>query len=196
MTEGYKWERKALLKELREKHGFSEDEADSMGRASNATTSLVLEKLNAVGASPEQQQEDLDTYLDAHVKRRIYEQGLEKKPNDKGSFIHSFIMYFVAALLTSLGTVMYLGGKDPITSAFILVMGVAMIPIAFYLRRLDKSILKDNAELLELSEEGYQEAQAKLDKLLTRMGDEASAEDTQTDEELEAEVEKYLDDNF
>ena len=196
MTEGYKWERKELLKEFQEKHGFSVEDADSLGRTRNETTRLVLEKLNAVGASPEQQQEDLDTYLDAHVKRRIYEQGLEKKPNDKGSFIHSFIMYFVAAILTSLGSVMYLGGKDPITSAFILVMGVAMIPIAFYLRRLDKSILKDNAELLELSEEGYQEAQAKLDKLLTRMGDEASAEDTQTDEELEAEVEKYLDDNF
>jgi hypothetical protein len=158
MAKGDQWERKALLKELREKHGFSVGDADSIGRARNETTRLVLEKLNAVGASPEQQQEDLDTYLDAHVKRRIYEQGLEKKPNDKGSFIHSFIMYFVAAILTSLGTVMYLGGKDPITSAFILVMGVAMIPIAFYLRRLDKSILKDNAELLELSEEGYQEA--------------------------------------
>ena len=196
MTEGYKWERKELLKELREKHGFSEDEADSMGRASNATTSLVLEKLNAVGASPEQQQEDLNTFLEAHVARLVYEEALKNDPDEKGSFIHSFIMYFVAAILTSLGTVMYLGGKDPITSAFILVMGVAMIPITFYLRRLDKSILKDNAELLELSEEGYQEAQTKLDKLLTRMGDEASAEDTQTDEELEAEVEKYLDDNF
>ena len=158
MTEGYKWERKALLKELREKHGFSEDEADSMGRASNATTSLVLEKLNAVGASPEQQQEDLNTFLEAHVARLVYEEALKNDPDEKGSFIHSFIMYFVAAILTSLGTVMYLGGKDPITSAFILVMGVAMIPVTFYLRRLDKSILKDNAELLELSEEGYQEA--------------------------------------
>ena len=189
-------ERKALLKELREKHGFSEEDADSIGRARNETTRLVLDKLNAVGVSPEQQQEDLDTYLDAHVKRRIYEQGLENDPDEKGSFIHSFIMYFVAAILTSLGTVMYLQGKDPIMSAFILVMGVAMIPITFYLRRLDKGHLDDYADLLQLCKEDYEEAQAKLDKLLTRLGPTASTEDTQTDEELEAEVEKYLDDNF
>jgi hypothetical protein len=196
MAKGDQWERKALLKELREKHGFSEDEADSMGRASNATTSLVLEKLNAVGVSPEQQKEDLNTFLEAHVARLVYEEALKNDPDKKGLFIHSFIMYFLAAILTALGTVMYLGGKDPITSAFILVMGVAMIPITFYLRRLDKSISNDNAEQLELYKEDYQQVQAKLDKLLTRMGDEVSAEDTQTDEELEAEVEKYLDDNF
>ena len=192
MAKGNPWERKALLKELREKHGFSEDEADSMGRASNATTSLVLEKLNAVGASPEQQQEDLDTYLDAHVKRRIYEQGLEKKPNDKGSFIHSFIMYFVAAILTSLGTVMYLGGKDPITSAFILVMGVAMIPITFYLRRLDKGYLDDIADLLQLFKEDYEEAQAKLDKLLTRLG--GTVEDDLIEED-KAFIDEFIKDN-
>ena len=196
MTEGYKWERKELLKELREKHGFSEDEADSMGRASNATTSLVLEKLNAVGASPEQQQEDLNTFLEAHVARGIYEQALKKEPEENRLFLNSFVMSFISSVLIVLGALMYLGGKDLVMGAFLSVLGVALIIITFYLRRLDKSILKDNAELLELSEEGYQEAQTKLDKLLTRMGDEASAEDTQTDEELEAEVEKYLDDNF
>ena len=192
MAKGDQWERKALLKELREKHGFSEEDADSIGRARNETTRLVLEKLNAVGASPEQQQEDLDTYLDAHVKRRIYEQGLEKKPNDKGSFIHSFIMYFVAAILTSLGTVMYLGGKDPITSAFILVMGVAMIPITFYLRRLDKGYLDDIADLLQLFKEDYEEAQAKLDKLLTRLG--GTVEDDLIEED-KAFIDEFIKDN-
>ena len=53
MAKGDQWERKALLKELREKHGFSVGDADSIGRARNETTRLVLEKLNAVGASPE-----------------------------------------------------------------------------------------------------------------------------------------------
>jgi hypothetical protein len=192
MAKGDQWERKALLKELREKHGFSVGDADSIGRARNETTRLVLEKLNAVGASPEQQQEDLDTYLDAHVKRRIYEQGLEKKPNDKGSFIHSFIMYFVAAILTSLGTVMYLGGKDPITSAFILVMGVAMIPITFYLRRLDKGYLDDIADLLQLFKEDYEEAQAKLDKLLTRLG--GTVEDDLIEED-KAFIDEFIKDN-
>ena len=192
MAKGDPWERKALLKELREKHGFSVEDADSIGRARNETTRLVLEKLNAVGASPEQQQEDLDTYLDAHVKRRIYEQGLEKKPNDKGSFIHSFIMYFVAAILTSLGTVMYLGGKDPITSAFILVMGVAMIPITFYLRRLDKGYLDDIADLLQLFKEDYEEAQAKLDKLLTRLG--GTVEDDLIEED-KAFIDEFIKDN-
>ena len=192
MAKGDQWERKALLKELREKHGFSVGDADSIGRARNETTRLVLEKLNAVGASPEQQQEDLDTYLDAHVKRRIYEQGLEKKPNDKGSFIHSFIMYFVAAILTSLGTVMYLGGKDPITSAFILVMGVAMIPITFYLRRLDKGYLDDIADLLQLFKEDYEEAQAKLDKLLTRIG--GTVEDDLIEED-KAFIDEFIKDN-
>ena len=192
MAKGDKWERKAQLKELVEKHGFSEEDADSIGRARNETTRLVLEKLNAVGASPEQQQEDLDTYLDAHVKRRIYEQGLEKKPNDKGSFIHSFIMYFVAAILTSLGTVMYLGGKDPITSAFILVMGVAMIPITFYLRRLDKGYLDDIADLLQLFKEDYEEAQAKLDKLLTRLG--GTVEDDLIEED-KAFIDEFIKDN-
>ena len=192
MAKGDQWERKALLKELREKHGFSVGDADSIGRARNETTRLVLEKLNAVGVSPEQQQEDLDTYLDAHVKRRIYEQGLEKKPNDKGSFIHSFIMYFVAAILTSLGTVMYLGGKDPITSAFILVMGVAMIPITFYLRRLDKGYLDDIADLLQLFKEDYEEAQAKLDKLLTRLG--GTVEDDLIEED-KAFIDEFIKDN-
>jgi len=192
MAKGDQWERKALLKELQEKHGFSVGDADSIGRARNETTRLVLEKLNAVGASPEQQQEDLDTYLDAHVKRRIYEQGLEKKPNDKGSFIHSFIMYFVAAILTSLGTVMYLGGKDPITSAFILVMGVAMIPITFYLRRLDKGYLDDIADLLQLFKEDYEEAQAKLDKLLTRLG--GTVEDDLIEED-KAFIDEFIKDN-
>lgn len=195
MAKGNPWERKAILKELREKHGFSEEDADSIGRARNETTRLVLEKLSAVGASPEQQQEDLNTYLEAHVKRGIYEQGLENKAPGF-DFLNSFIMYFVAAILTALGTVMYLQGKDPIASAFMLVMGVAMIPITFYLRRLDKGHLDDYADLLQLCKEDYEEAQAKLDKLLTRLGPTASTEDTQTDEELEAEVEKYLDDNF
>ena len=71
-----------------------------------------------------------------------------------------------------------------------------MIIITFYLQRLDKSTSKDNADLIELYQEDYEDAQAKLDKLLIRIGPTASAEDTQTDEELEAEVEKYLDDNF
>ena len=79
MAKGDQWKRKALLKELVEKHRFSEEDADSIGRARNETTRLVLEKLNAVGVSPEQQQEDLDTYLKAHVKRRIYEQGLKNE---------------------------------------------------------------------------------------------------------------------
>lgn len=192
MAKGDKWERKELLKEFQEKHGFSVEDADSLGRTRNETTRLVLEKLNAVGASPEQQQEDLDTYLDAHVKRRIYEQGLEKKPNDKGSFIHSFIMYFVAAILTSLGTVMYLGGKDPITSAFILVMGVAMIPITFYLRRLDKGYLDDIADSLQLFKEDYEEAQAKLDKLLTRLG--GTVEDDLIEED-KAFIDEFIKDN-
>jgi hypothetical protein len=192
MAKGDKWERKELLKEFQEKHGFSVEDADSLGRTRNETTRLVLEKLNAVGASPEQQQEDLDTYLDAHVKRRIYEQGLEKKPNDKGSFIHSFIMYFVAAILTSLGTVMYLGGKDPITSAFILVMGVAMIPITFYLRRLDKGYLDDIADSLQLFKEDYEEAQAKLDKLLTRIG--GKVEDDLIEED-KAFIDEFIKDN-
>ena len=192
MAKGDKWERKELLKELREKHGFSEDEADSMGRASNATTSLVLEKLNAVGVSPEQQKEDLNTFLQAHVARLVYEEALKNDPDEKGSFIHSFIMYFVAAILTSLGTVMYLGGKDPITSAFILVMGVAMIPITFYLRRLDKGYLDDIADSLQLFKEDYEEAQAKLDKLLTRLG--GTVEDDLIEED-KAFIDEFIKDN-
>ena len=195
MAKGNPWKRKKLLKEFVEKHGFSEEDADSIGRARKETTRLILEKLNVVGASPEQQQEDLDTYLDAYVKGARFKEALENKA-PSFDFLNSFIMYFVAAILTSLGTVMYLQGKDPIMSAFILVMGVAMIPITFYLRRLDKGHLDDYADLLQLCKEDYEEAQAKLDKLLTRLGPTASTEDTQTDEELEAEVEKYLDDNF
>ena len=192
MAKGDQWERKALLKELREKHGFSEDEADSMGRASNATTSLVLEKLNAVGVSPEQQKEDLNTFLQAHVARLVYEEALNNDPDEKGSFIHSFIMYFVAAILTALGTVMYLGGKDPITSAFILVMGVAMMPITFYLRRLDKGYLDDIADSLQLFKEDYEEAQAKLDKLLTRLG--GTVEDDLIEED-KAFIDEFIKDN-
>jgi hypothetical protein len=79
MTEGYKWKRKANLKELGENHGFPQEDAASIGRARNESTRLVLEKLNAVGVSSEQQKEDLDTYLKAHVKRRIYEQGLKNE---------------------------------------------------------------------------------------------------------------------
>ena len=192
MAKGDQWERKALLKELREKHGFSEEDADSIGRARNETTRLVLEKLNAVGASPEQQQEDLNTFLEAHVARLVYEEALKNDPDEKGSFIHSFIMYFVAAILTSLGTVMYLGGKDPITSAFILVMGLAMIPITFYLRRLDKGYLDDIADLLQLFKEDYEEAQAKLDKLLTRLG--GTVEDDLIEED-KAFIDEFIKDN-
>ena len=196
MAKGDQWERKALLKELREKHGFSEEDADSIGRARNETTRLVLEKLNAVGASPEQQQEDLNTFLEAHIARGIYEQALKKEPEEYRLFLNSFVMSFISSALIVLGALMYLGGKDLVMGAFLSALGVALIIITFYLYRQDKSTSSDNAELLELYGEDYQEAQAKLDKLLTRMGDEASAEDTQTDEELEAEVEKYLDDNF
>lgn len=81
MAKGNPWERKAILKELREKHGFSEEDADSIGRARNETTRLVLDKLNAVGVSPEQQQEDLDTYLDAYVKGARFKEALEKEPD-------------------------------------------------------------------------------------------------------------------
>ena len=101
-------------------------------------------------------------------------------------------MYFVAAILTSLGTVMYLGGKDPITSAFILVMGVAMIPITFYLRRLDKGYLDDIADLLQLFKEDYEEAQAKLDKLLTRLG--GTVEDDLIEED-KAFIDEFIKDN-
>ena len=196
MAKGNPWERKAILKELREKHGFSEEDADSIGRARNETTRLVLEKLNAVGASPEQQQEDLNTFLEAHIARGIYEQALKKEPEEYRLFLNSFVMSFISSVLIVLGALMYLGGKDLAMGAFLSALGVALIIITFYLYRQDKSTSSDNAELLELYGEDYQEAQAKLDKLLTRIGPTASAEDTQTDEELEAEVEKYLDDNF
>jgi len=103
MAKGNPWERKALLKEFREKHGFSEEDADSIGRARNETTRLVLDKLNAVGASPEQQQEDLNTYLEAHVKRRIYEQGLENKTTD---------LDFLYFLCYDLSMFFYIGAKQ------------------------------------------------------------------------------------
>ena len=92
MAKGDKWERKALLKELVEKHGFSEDDADSIVRARNETTRLVLDKLNAVGVSPEQQQEDLDTYLDAYVKGARFKEALEKEPDKNFQFVNSFII--------------------------------------------------------------------------------------------------------
>jgi len=196
MAKGNPWERKALLKEFREKHGFSVGDADSIVRARNETTRRVLEKLNAVGASPEQQKEDLDTYLDAHVKRYKYEWELETQPDEKYSRRNSFIMYVGAAILTSIGTFMYLEGDDPTTTAFMLLVGVALIIITFFLRIDDKNAFKDNAELLKQYQEDYEEADAKMDELLIRIGPITSAEDTQTDEELEAEVEKYLDDNF
>jgi len=192
MAKGNPWERKALLKELREKHGFSEDEADSMGRASNATTSLVLEKLNAVGASPEQQQEDLNTFLEAHVKRRIYEQGLEKEPDKNFQFVNSFIMYFLGAILISIGVLMYFGSKDLVMGAFIGVMGVGVMIINFYLQKIDKRHLHDYADLIELYREDYEEAQAKLDKLLTRIG--GKVEDDLIEED-KAFIDEFIKDN-
>ena len=150
MAKGDPWERKALLKELREKHGFSEEDADSIGRARNETTRLVLDKLNAVGASPEQQQEDLDTFLEAHIARGIYEQALKKEPEEYRLFLNSFVMSFISSALIVLGALMYLGGKDLVMGAFLSALGVALIIITFYLYRQDKSTSSDNAELLEL----------------------------------------------
>jgi hypothetical protein len=191
MAKGNPWERKAILKELREKHGFSEEDADSIGRARNETTRLVLDKLNAVGASPEQQQEDLDTYLDAHVKRITYEQGLENEPNTQRNLKSLFGFYLIGAVIISIGVLSIYGG-DLLKGIIPTVAGAVLVLLIARLQYLEKRRSYDYADLLMLCKRDYEEAQAKLDKLLTRIGgpvDELSAED-------EAIVNQFLDDNF
>jgi len=191
MAKGDKWERKAQLKELVEKHGFSEEDADSIGRARNETTRLVLDKLNAVGVSPEQQQEDLDTYLDAHVKRITYEQGLENEPNTQRNLKSLFGFYLIGAVIISIGVLSIYGG-DLLKGIIPTVAGAVLVLLIARLQYLEKRRSYDYADLLMLCKKDYEEAQAKLDKLLTRIGgpvDELSAED-------EAIVNQFLDDNF
>jgi hypothetical protein len=191
MAKGNPWERKAILKELREKHGFSEEDADSIGRARNETTRLVLDKLNAVGVSPEQQQEDLDTYLDAHVKRITYEQGLENEPNTQRNLTSLFGFYLIGAVIISVGVLAIYGG-DLLKGIIPTVAGAVLVLLIARLQYLEKRRSYDYADLLMLCKRDYEEAQAKLDKLLTRIGgpvDELSAED-------EAIVNQFLDDNF
>ena len=95
MAKGDKWERKELLKEFQEKHGFSVEDADSLGRTRNETVKRISERLDDT-IPRSQYLDDIDIVMDAFINREAYRQALETKGQDyfltaSGSFFFAVV---------------------------------------------------------------------------------------------------------
>ena len=100
MAKGYKWQRKELLKEFEETYGFSQEDADSIGRAKNETLVRVLQALkhSQVELSQEEQFKNIEILLAETQAISAFYQA-EKDPESRYPFNPVFFTFIWGAML-------------------------------------------------------------------------------------------------